>query len=402
MKIVDIRATPVTVPLRRPLRWSFGVEVSTTRTIVELITDEGLIGVGETRGGDEVVRALMLHRDLYIGVDPMEVWRITRRFSVFRMTSEQLALVGAAKLAGAAVEMACWDLVGKALGKRCGDLWGGIENEQVEFAAYVFYRYAATGEIGNGDRPEDAADHAEELFDTYGFTDIKFKNGVLPPEQEIASVRIMRERLGSRLRYLRIDPNAVWSVETSVRVLNELADYGLEFCEDPTWGIEGMSLVRERTPVPLATNMCCVTFEQIPLSVRLRAVDVILGDVHFWGGPSSVLQLAKVCETFNLGLSMHSDRELGISTAAVLHVAAAETMVSHAVDSHLPEQADDIITEPFTFRDGRIQVPAGPGLGVEIDQDKLRFYADYHRRNGEGSEFADTAQPGFRAKFPRF
>jgi len=402
MKIVDVRATPVTVPLRRPLRWSFGVEVSTTRTIVELITDEGLVGVGETRGGDEVVKALELHRDLYVGTDPLEVGRIARRFGVFRMTSEQLALVGAAKLAGAAVEMACWDLVGKALNKRCGDLWGGIENERVEFAAYVFYRYASRTDIGNGDTPQDAADHAEELFETHGFRDIKFKNGVLEPRQEIASVRMMRDRLGDRLRNLRLDPNAVWSVETSVRVLNEVNDFGLEFCEDPTWGIEGMSLVRERTPVPLATNMCCVTFEQIPLSVRARAVDVILGDVHFWGGPSAVLQLAKVCETFNLGLSLHSDRELGISTAAVLHLAAAETMVSHAVDSHLPEQADDIITTPFMFRDGCLNVPAGPGLGVEIDRDKLNLYAEHHRKVGEGSEFVDAAQTGFRAKFPRF
>jgi glucarate dehydratase len=402
MKIVDVRATAVTVPLRRPLRWSFGVEVSTTRTIVELITDEGLVGIGETRGGDEVVTALRLHRDLYVGTDPLEVGRIARRFSVFRMTSEQLALVGAAKLAGAAVEMACWDLVGKALGKRCGDLWGGIDNERVEFAAYVFYRYASPTDIGHGDRPEDAADHAEELFETHGFRDIKFKNGVLDPRQEIASVRMMRDRLGGRLRNLRLDPNAVWSVETSVRVLNEINEFGLEFCEDPTWGIEGMSLVRDRTPVPLATNMCCVTFEQIPLSVRARAVDVILGDVHFWGGPTAVLQLAKVCETFNLGLSLHSDRELGISTAAVLHLAAAETMVSHAIDSHLPEQADDIITTPFTFRDGCLDVPTGPGLGVEIDRDKLERYAEHHRDAGEGSEFADAAQSGFRAKFPRF
>jgi glucarate dehydratase len=148
--------------------------------------------------------------------------------------------------------------------------------------------------------------------------------------------------------------------------------------------------------------MCCVTFEQIPLSVRARAVDVILGDVHFWGGPTAVLQLAKVCETFNLGLSLHSDRELGISTAAVLHLAAAETMVSHAIDSHLPEQADDIITTPFTFRDGCLDVPAGAGLGVEIDRDKLNFYAEEHRKAGEGSEFVDAAQAGFRAKFPRF
>lgn len=396
MKIVDIRATPVTVPLKRPLRWSFGVEVATTRVIVELITDEGLVGIGETRGGDEVVRALELHRDLYIGLDPLEVGRVGRRFGVFRMTSEQLALVGAAKLAGAAVEMACWDLTGKALGKRCGDLWGGIETEEVEFAAYVFYRYAAPGDIGRGDLPEDAADHAEELFETHGFRDIKFKNGVLEPAREIESVRLMRERLGGRLRHLRLDPNAVWSVETSVRVLNAVDDFGLEFCEDPTWGIEGMSLVRERTRVPLATNMCCVSFEQIPLAVRARAVDVILGDIHFWGGPGAVLQLAKICETFNLGLSLHSDRELGISTAAVLHLAAAETTVSHAIDSHLPEQADDVITTPFVFREGRLPVPTGPGLGVEIDHDKLRFYADHHRRVGEGSEF------DVRARFPKF
>ncbi|MFE4663570.1 enolase C-terminal domain-like protein [Streptomyces sp. NPDC056716] len=402
MKIVNIRATPVTVPLKRPLRWSFGVETSTTRTIVELETDEGLIGVGETRGGDEVVRALALHRDLFMGTDPFEVSRIARRFAVFRMTSEQLALVGAAKLAGAAVEMACWDLIGKALGKRCGDLWGGIGTERVEFAAYVFYRYASATDIGDGDRPENAADHAEELFDTHGFRDIKFKNGVLTPEEEIRSVRLMRERLGGRLRHLRIDPNAVWSVQTSVRVLNELDEYGLEFCEDPTWGLEGMSLVRERTPVALATNMACVTFEQIPLSVRLRAVDVILGDVHFWGGPSAVLHLAKVCETFNIGLSLHSDRELGISTAAVLHLAASETMVSHTVDTHLLEQADDIITEPFTFHEGRVQVPTGPGLGVTLDRDKLRFYAEHHQRVGESSEFKDPAQAGFRARFPKY
>jgi len=402
VKVVDIRATSVTVPLHRPLRWSFGVEFTTTRTVVELITDEGLIGVGETRGGDEIVRSLELHRDLYIGLDPLEVSRITRRFSVFRMTSEQLALVGAAKLAGAAVEMACWDLVGKVLGKRCGDLWGGIEQEQIEFAAYVFYRYASATDIGKGDTPEDAVDHAEELFERFGFRDIKFKNGVLNPQQEIRSVRLMRERLDGRLRYLRIDPNAVWSVQTSIRVLNEITDYGLEFCEDPTWGIEGMSLVRQRVSVPLATNMCCVTFEQIPLAVRARAIDVILGDVHFWGGPSSVLQLAKICETFNIGFSLHSDRELGISTAAVLHVAAAESMLSHAIDSHLPEQADDIITVPFQIENGCIGVPTGPGLGVEIDQDKLRFYAEYHRKVGEGSEFVDPARANFRAKFPKF
>jgi glucarate dehydratase len=208
--------------------------------------------------------------------------------------------------------------------------------------------------------------------------------------------------LQGRLRNIRIDPNAVWSVETSIRVLNRLADYDLEFCEDPTWGIEGMARVRERTPVPLATNMAVVTLEQLPLSVRSKAVDIILGDIHFWGGVSSVLQLAKICETFNIGMSLHSDRELGISSAAAIGVAAAETMISHSIDTHLLEQADDIITTPFEFQNGCVRVPSGPGLGVEIDQDKLAFYAAHHRKVGEVSEFQDAAQSSFRAKFPKY
>jgi glucarate dehydratase len=163
-----------------------------------------------------------------------------------------------------------------------------------------------------------------------------------------------------------------------------------------------MARVRERTPVPLATNMAVVTFEQLPLMVRQRALDIILGDIHFWGGVSSVMQLAKICESFNIGMSLHSDRELGISSAAAIHLAAAETMISHSIDTHLLEQADDIITTPLTFSNGCVAVPSGPGLGVEIDQDKLAFYAKHHQEVGEVSEFQDPGQAAFRPKFPKF
>jgi glucarate dehydratase len=148
--------------------------------------------------------------------------------------------------------------------------------------------------------------------------------------------------------------------------------------------------------------MSVVTFEQIPLSVRSRAVDIVLGDMHFWGGPTPVLQLAKICETFNLGFSLHSDRELGISTAAILHLASAETMLNHSIDTHLTEQIDDVITEPFVFRNGALEVPRGPGLGVAIDPEKLNRWAEYHRRVGEVSEFIDPADVHFRAKYPRY
>ena len=236
--------------------------------------------------------------------------------------------------------------------------------------------------------------------ETHGFRDIKLKNGVLDPLLEVDTVRRIRELGGDRIRNIRIDPNQAWSVQTSIRMLQRFAQYDIEFCEDPTWGIEGMGLVRKDTHVPLATNMCCISFEQIPLAVRARALDIILGDMHFWGGPTALLQLAKVCETFNLGMSLHSDRELGISTAAILHLAAAQPMVSHAIDSHLPEQVSDVITEPFAFEDGCLAVPDGPGLGVELDPAALAHLHRAYLEHGDRDEFQDEARSGWRPFLP--
>ncbi|HZO91448.1 MAG TPA: enolase C-terminal domain-like protein [Chthonomonadaceae bacterium] len=400
MKIVDVRATPVYVPMHHPLRWSFGIELGTTRTLVELITDGGVIGLGETKGGQSVADAVIQSKPLYIGLDPLEVSRIAKRFGIYRVTSEQLDRVAQLKLAGAAIEMACWDIVGKSMGKRCGDLWGGIDRENVEFAAYVFYRYRSVEEEGGYSDPQFVADYARELMETHGFRDVKLKNGVLDPAREIETVRRIRETGGNRLRNLRVDPNQVWSVETSIRTLRALDPYDVEFCEDPTWGIEGMSLVRQDTHIPLATNMCCISFDQIPLVVRTRALDIILGDMHFWGGPTALVQLAKVCETFNLGMSLHSDRELGVSTAAIVHLAASQPMVSHAIDSHLPEQADDVITQPFQFRNGCLPVPEGPGLGVELDREQVERYHRLYLERGDEEEFADQARSQWWPRLP--
>jgi glucarate dehydratase len=400
MRIVEVRATPVYVPMHHPLRWSFGVEPGLTRVIVELVTDEGLVGLGESNGGGWLARTIEDARGLVVGMDPLDVSRLTKRLAIYRVTSEQLAHAAQMKLAGAALEMACWDLVGKILGKRCGDLWGGIEREAVEFAAYVFYRYERPDHEGGYSDPQFVADHTRELLRTHGFRDVKLKNGVLDPIVEVDTVRRIRETCGDRVRNIRIDPNQAWSVETSIRVLRRFDEHDIEFCEDPTWGIEGMALVRRDTHVPLATNMACISFEQIPLVVRTRALDIILGDMHFWGGPTPLLQLAKVCETFNLGLSLHSDRELGISTAAIVHLAAAQPMVSHAIDSHLPEQAGDVITEPFRFVDGALRVPDGPGLGVELDRDQLERFHRLYLEQGDRDEFQDERRAGWRPFLP--
>ncbi|MHB8730686.1 MAG: mandelate racemase/muconate lactonizing enzyme family protein [bacterium] len=136
---------------------------------------------------------------------------------------------------------------------------------------------------------------------------------------ELQIVAALRKAYGDQIRFMRFDPNQAWTVETSVRYVNKMAAYDLEYVEDPTWNIEGMALVRERTAVPLATNQCLISFEQFPAVVQRRAVDVLLVDPYFWGGISQAKKVATVCETFNIGLAIHSDRELGIGTAASLH-----------------------------------------------------------------------------------
>ncbi len=201
---------------------------------------------------------------------------------------------------------------------------------------------------------------------------------------------------------LRFDPNAAWSVETAIRILSRMKECHLEYAEDLTANIEGMSLLRRDVAVPLATNMMVIAFEQIAPAVRQRAIDIILADVHYWGGLWNNLRLAAVCETFQLGLGMHSDRELGVSTAAMLHLAAATPYMMYALDSHYHDQVDDIITRPHKYQDGCMNVPPGPGLGVELDEDKIDKYHRYYKQTGAVNEFLDPHRPNWVPNLPIF
>jgi glucarate dehydratase len=394
MKIVDYKCTVVTVPMEAPLRWSLGVETGTTRTIVELLTDEGIVGLGETYGGDSTVRALEFVRPQVIGADPFEIEKILKRFQVFCISYETFVPPHAA----AAIEMACWDIMGKVLKRPVCALLGGKFRDKVEFAGYLFFRYpAADGSCGE-DSPEKMVAYTETLVGQYKFKTLKLKGGALPPDQELKTVQLLRKRFPDTK--LRFDPNAAWSVGTSINTLKRMSECDMEYVEDPTWGIEGMSLVRKDVSVPFATNMCVINFDQIPLGVRTRCVDIILSDVHYWGGLASNRKLAGVCETFQIGLGMHSDRELGISTAAQVHLAAATPYMSYAADSHYHHQMDDIITEPFRYEAGCFGVPSGPGLGVELDREKLEKYHRYHLEKGEAGEFLDPYRPNWVPTLP--
>lgn len=364
MKIVEMRVTPVAFP-DPPLRNSTGVhQPYALRTLVELVTDDGLSGWGEAPGGDATVQELEKARDAVIGLDPFHREPLRQRVTAPRTY--------------APLEVACFDLMGKATGRSVADLLGGAVRDPVEYAAYLFFKFDCP-DWGEVLTPEAMVEEAKRFAREHGFTAFKVKGGVLPPEEEIETIRQMRREFGPSAR-LRLDPNSIWSVETSIRVGKAL-EGDLEYLEDPTRGMEGMAAVARAIATPLSTNTVVTRWEHFPEAVRTRAVSVVLSDHHYWGGLEATKQLSKVCEVFGLGLSMHSNSHLGISLAAMTHIAATTPHLTYACDTHYPWLKEDLlIGGNWRFVNGHLPVPKGPGLGIEIDRDRLaRMEEDYRR-----------------------
>jgi glucarate dehydratase len=306
-------------------------------------------------------------------------------------------------------EVACLDIQGKAAGLPVADLLGGAVRDEVPFSAYLFYKWAGhpdadADDWGEALDPDGIVAQAKRLVDGYGFTALKLKGGVFPPAEEIEAIRALRGAFPDHP--LRLDPNAAWTPETSLGVARDLAGV-LEYLEDPTPGIEGMAQVAREAPMPLATNMCVVAFDHLPPAIRQDAVQVILSDHHYWGGLRRSKVLAGICETWGLGLSMHSNSHLGISLAAMVQLAAAVPNLTYACDTHWPWKTEDVVAgQPFSFSGGSIAVPDRPGLGVELDRDALAALHEQYLacglRNRDDTGYMQRVVPSYERRQPRW
>lgn len=389
-RIAKATVTPVLVA-DPPLLNVVGVhQPYTPRLIVEVETEEGARGAGETYGDTaylEIARTLAAA----VAGRPLTALNGLRELAYegAGLTDDELspADAGAAGLRGSgtpaklirsvasAFEVASLDALGKTVGLPVHALLGGKVRDRVDYSAYLFYRWARhpvdnapADDWGAALDPDGLVRQARRMAETYGFRSFKLKGGVFPPQEEAEAVKALAKAFPGRP--LRLDPNGGWSVAAAVRAAEEVGDL-LEYLEDPTTGVDGMAEVRRRTGALLATNMCVTSFAEVPEAFAKDAVQVVLADHHYWGGLQATRELAAVCDTYGVALSMHSNTHLGISLAAMTQVASVLPHLTYACDTHRPWQTEDVITAPHTFSDGAVEVPDAPGLGVEVDRDAL-------------------------------
>jgi glucarate dehydratase len=367
MKIIDVRTTPVSVPIEAPLRHANGCHWGRfVRTIVEVETDDGLIGLGEMGGGGESAAAAFAALKPYVlGTDPAKLEELR-----FKVSNPTASLYNHRTQMVAALEFACLDILGQAWGVPVSEILGGRLRNHVPFASYLFFRYANAAD-GSGEvrTCEQLVAQAKALKAKHGFTTHKLKGGVFRPEYELECYRALAAELPGD--------------------------------EDPVFGLHGMRRAREKLRTPLATNTVVVNFEQLAANVLQTAVDVILLDTTFWGGIRQCVKAAAVCDTFQLGVAVHSSGELGIQLATMLHLGAVIPNITFAADAHYHHLVDDVIEGgKVSYCRGSIPVPTGPGLGVKLDRDRLGTYHEAFRRLGGYPYDQDPLRPGWAPLVP--
>jgi glucarate dehydratase len=420
-----------------PLRSSYGRHAPwALRTIVELTTTDGITGISETFGGDGPRAALESLHDRVVGMDPFQLaglyQDILRSAAVAKDVpggrSQTWLVPGENPLdqhnrTFAAIEIACLDIVGKAVGKPVCDLLGGRIRDRVPFSAYLFYKHGGGG--GDGTYPDKygevldpaaAVRECRQMIEEYGFREIKLKGGVLEPEREIETIRQLRDAFGPQVP-LRIDPNCAWSIGTSVTVGESLREElsGGGYLEDPCPELSGMSGVRKRLlergiDLPLASNVAVTAFPDVVRAHELDAVQIVLSDPHYWGGLRQVQYLSNLTQLLGIGLSMHSNSHLGVSLMAMSHVAAACPNLTYACDTHYPWQSESdevIVGSRIRFHEGAVVIPEKPGLGVELDYDQLargreRYEKIPYRKRDDEAEMRKYVDPEWKRILPRW
>jgi L-alanine-DL-glutamate epimerase-like enolase superfamily enzyme len=378
MKITGLRTDLVRVPLTQPAKWSGGTRMAAPAVLLTLETDEGLTGYGEAVGPTLAPLQTVLEvefRSFLIGADPLRTELTLHRLE--ELTANWAAF-GAYAIS--AVEMALLDLKGKALGTPLVNLLGGVYRESVEWMGYIFI-----------DEPQANATLARRYLDE-GYRTLKVKVG-RDIAEDSRRLKAIRETVGSEVK-IRVDANMAWSRSTARRAIAALEPYDLQYVEQPLpWtDIDGMAELSASVDVPIAADESCTGVREAARLIDAGACEVLVLYVSEAGGLTRAQQIVRMAESAGVACVLGTWAELGVGTATGTHLIASSRNFPFANDTHYPLQSDDILTTMLPFRDGRLPVPTGPGLGVEVDPAKVERYTKSEVRD---QVFFDADNPEF-------
>lgn len=361
MKIAAIQATPVNIPFRAPYRFSYGSIASLTKTVIEVVTEDGVIGLGECADGDRAADVMEMGARL-VGWDLRDVTP-AEQMCVPQMRYTPWGNVAAARRVFGGLEMAMWDARGKTENQPLYRLLGGAVRHDIPLTEYFSYRMPGTNHPGEA-TPTQIADYCAKMIELHGATEFEGKVGTVELDEELVMVREVRTAIGDRP--LQLDANGAWTLPTARRAVPQFEAHNITWFEEPCEGYADLAALRPHVACAMSSHMI-----DLPAAVRLGAPDAIVTNVNEHGGIAGAQRFIAACAEHDIGFRFHSG-ETGVASAAYLHLTAANEHVRGASQTLFRWYADDVIEGgPFDPQNGVVRVPEGPGLGVTLDRKAL-------------------------------
>ncbi|MEN0134577.1 MAG: mandelate racemase/muconate lactonizing enzyme family protein [Rhodococcus sp. (in: high G+C Gram-positive bacteria)] len=393
MKITSIKATPINVPLSPGYVWSVGNAHGYSSTIIEVTTDEGIVGLGET---PSPAYAALIESELapvLEGLDPFDI--ATAEQSAMPELRSGLNFMDASLArAFGGIEIALWDIKAKALDVPLYQLLGGAVRRDIQFTEFFGYR------VGPGDEPvlnstDALVDYCVQMKETHGSTIFEGKVGFLSAREDVAMLTALREALGPDVQ-IRLDANYGWSLQTARSVVRELEDLQISNIEDPVLGYENMTRLREHTWIPFSTHEI-----NLPRAVELGSPDAFVANFASLGGIRETMRFASACDVMGRDFWGYSG-DAGVMTSAYLHLSAALPSMRQPHQSlgrltPLGVTAENVLKP----RNNVVTVPEGPGLGVSIDPAALQQLHQLYLDEGASVSISRGKQ-GLFNRLPRY
>ncbi len=379
MRITKIDTIAARTPLWEPLIWPGGTRHSASGLLVQIHTDEGLVGVGEAPGPTLPTIRTIIEAELtqfLLGQDPLRVEWLVHRLEEF---ARNWSRMGAYAIAG--IEMALLDLKGKALGVPVAELLGGFCRDRVSVVGYLFI-----------DSPEANAQKAGAFVDA-GYTELKLKVG-RNFGQDHDTIAAIRDRVGPDVK-IRIDANMIWSVPAAIKWIRGLERFDLQYVEQPVpdFDVQGLAQVRRSVAVPIAADEACTDVRSVLELIKADACDVLVVYPSEAGGLRRAHQIGAVADAAGKWCAIGSWAELGVATAANVHVVASSSNFPFASDTHYPLQEFDVLVDRLEMTDGLVEAPRSPGLGVELDPEAVQRLSNFQVRESVFYDEIDGEAP---------